>query len=115
MKDDCKRELNENGELKYVLGFEYSFSTLKRFTKHDLVDLLKIAQYNYEFAQSRIYNVTKYAEKLDKALDKACDTLVNHNNCNINNIKLNNDGEFDCNYENHDCKKCWRNYLMRGE
>ena len=114
MKDNCKRELNQNGELKYVLGFEYSYSTLMRLRKDDLIDLLNIAQCNYEVAQNRIFNVTKCVEKLDKALDRACDTLANYNSCNIDNIKLTNDGDFDCNFEKHDCKKCWRDYLMKG-
>ena len=60
MKDDYKRELNENGELKYVLGFKYSYSKLKSFKKDDLIELLNIAQHNYESVQTRIYNVTKY-------------------------------------------------------
>lgn len=111
MNDDCKRELNQNGELKYVLGFKYSYSTLMRFTKTDLIELLNIAQHNYEVAQSRIFNVTKYAEKLNKALDRACDMLVNPKGCPIDNLKMDNNGEIDCNFENQDCKKCWIKYF----
>ena len=109
-----KSPLNKNGDSSSVIGTIYSYSTLKSMTKDDLIDLLNIAQCNYEVAQNRIFNVTKYVEKLDKALDRACDTLTNYNSCNIDNIKLTNDGDFDCNFEKHDCKKCWREYLMKG-
>lgn len=115
MKDDCKRELNENGELKYVLGFKYSYSTLMRLRKDDLIDLLNIAQHNYESAQTRIYNKTKYAKKLDKALDRACEKLTKRSICNSGNLKMDNNGEIDCNIESHDCKKCWREYLLKGD
>lgn len=111
MKDDCKRELNQNGELKYVLGFKYSYSTLMRFTKADLIELLNIAQHNYECSQNRIFNVTKYAEKLDKALERACEILTERSICNSRNLKMDNNGEIDCNFENQDCKKCWIKYF----
>ena len=42
MKDNCKRELNENGELKYVLGSKYTYSTLMSYMRDDLIDLLRI-------------------------------------------------------------------------
>ena len=49
-------------------------------------------------------------EKLDRALDRAIDELYCNNNC-----------PFDTRYqmclrsEKHDRKKCWREYLMKGE
>lgn len=67
--------LNKNNMPAYVTNTKYSDSTLKSMTKDELVELLGIAQHNYEVAQSRIFNVTKYAEKLDKALDKASEIL----------------------------------------
>ena len=105
MKDDCKRELNQNGELKYVLGFEYSYSTLMRLRKDDLIDLLNIAQCNYEVAQNRIFNVTKYAEKLDEALKDAISILSGSGRCPHN-----------CGYPcretgKEDCQACWTKYF----
>lgn len=107
--------LNKSGEPYYVLGKKFSNSTLKSMTKDKLIECLDVAQHNYEWVNERLFNATQYAEKLDEALDKACDTLTNYNSCNIDNIKLTNDGDFDCNFEKHDCKKCWRDYLMKGE
>ena len=110
-----KSPLNKNGEPSSVIGTIYSYSTLKSMTKDELIDLLGIAQHNYECSQNGIYNITKYAEKLDKALDKACEKLTKKNICNSDNLKMDNNGEIDCNIESHDCKKCWRDYLMKGE
>lgn len=84
-------------------------------TKDELIDLLGIAQHNYECSQNGIYNITKYAKKLDKALDRACEELTKQRSCHGDNFKLDNNGEIDCNIENHDCKKCWRDYLMKGD
>lgn len=105
MKDNCKRELNQNGELKYVLGFEYSYSTLMRLRKDYLIDLLNIAQCNYEVAQNRIFNVTKYVEKLDEALKDAISILIGSGRCPNN-----------CGYPcretgKEDCQACWTKYF----
>ena len=39
---------------------------------NELIELLKIAQHNYECVSESSYNVRQYAKKLDKALDMAC-------------------------------------------
>ena len=107
--------LNKNNMPLYVTGTKYSNSTLKSMTKDALIELLKIAQHNYECANECLFNLRQYAEKLDRALDRACEELGNSRGCPIEKLKMDNDGEIDCNYENHDCKKCWRDYLMKGE
>ena len=63
--------LNKNGEPESVIGKKYSYNTLKSMKKDELIELLKIAQHNYECSQNGIYNITKYAKKLDRALDEA--------------------------------------------
>ena len=40
--------LNKNNVPMYVIGTKYSDSTLKSMTKDALIELLKIAQHNYE-------------------------------------------------------------------
>lgn len=65
-------ELNKNGDPYYVIGTKYSYNTLKSMTKDRLIELLYIAQHNYECVSESSYNVRQYAKKLDKALDKAC-------------------------------------------
>lgn len=115
MKDNCKRELNENGELKYVLGFKYTYSTLMSYMKDDLIDLLRIAQDNYENAQSRIFNVTKYAEKLDKALNEACELIYdNLEVCPYDKVDYDFGDCSECD-DRYNAPKCWRKYLMKGE
>ena len=69
--------LNKNYMSKYVIGKEYSYSTLKSMTKDELIKHLDIAQHNYECVNERLFNLTQYAEKLQKALDKACEELEN--------------------------------------
>ena len=120
MKDNCKRELNENGELKYVLGSKYTYSTLMSYMKDDLIDLLRIVQDNYECVNERLYNVSKYAEKLDKALDKACDLLEKSKagtTCDEENMKncMENHCFNTCIYVRKMNKEEWKKYLMRGE
>ena len=66
-----KSPFNKNGDSSSVIGTIYSYSTLKSMTKDELIDLLRIAQHNYECSQNGIYNITKYAKKLDRALDEA--------------------------------------------
>lgn len=65
-------ELNKNGDPYYVIGTKYSYNTLKSMNKDRLIELLYIAQHNYECVSESSYNVRQYAKKLDKALDKAC-------------------------------------------
>lgn len=114
-----KSPLNKNGEPSSVIGTIYSYSTLKSMTKDDLIDLLRIAQHNYECSQNGIYNITKYAKKLDKALDKALNIIMDLNDCT--NIyadeyitcpfreECEKGNECLSNYEN------WRDYLMKGD
>ena len=94
---------------------KYLDSILKSMTKDALIELLKIAQHNYECASECLFNLRQYTEKLGRALDRACEELGNSRGCPIEKLKMDNDGEIDCSYENHDCKKCWRDYLMKGE
>ena len=63
--------LNKNGEPSSVIGTIYSYSTLKSMTKDELIDLLGIAQHNYECVNEQLFNISQYAKKLDKALDEA--------------------------------------------
>lgn len=107
--------LNKNGMPESVIGTKKSYSTLKSMTKDALIELLKIAQHNYECVNESEFNIKQYAKKLDKALDKACEELGNSIGCPIEKLKMDDDGEIDCNFENHDCKKCWRDYLMKWE
>lgn len=66
-----KSPLNKNGDSSSVIGTIYSYSTLKSMTKDELIDLLGIAQHNYECVNECLFNLRQYAEKLDKALDEA--------------------------------------------
>ena len=109
------RVLNKNSMPESVIGSKKSYSTLKAMTKDELIELLGIAQHNYECVNESYFIMKRYAEKLDKALDRACEKLTKHRICNSRNLKMDNNGEIDCNFENHDCKKCWREYLMKGE
>ena len=106
-----KSPLNKNGESSSVIGTIYSYSTLKSMTKDELIDLLGIAQHNYECSQNGIYNITKYAEKLDKALDKACELISELDGCPFWTL----DEDISCQEScTDDVKKCWREYLMKG-
>ena len=67
--------LNKNYMSKYVIGKEYSYGTLKSMSKDTLIELLNTAQHNYECVNERLFNLGQYAEKLDQALDKACELL----------------------------------------
>ena len=100
-----KSPLNKNGEPSSVIGTIYSYGTLKSMTKDDLIDLLRIAQHNYECSQNGIYNITKYAKKLDKALKDAISTLIGYRIC-----------PHDCGYPCRetgieDCRACWTKYF----
>lgn len=68
-------ELNRNNEPKYVTGRHYSHSTLMRMSKGDLVELLEIAQHNYEVVNYRLSTLTDHLEQLDKVLLKSCEEL----------------------------------------
>ena len=67
--------LNKNNMPLYVTGTKYSDSTLKSMTKDKLLEYLDIAQHNYECTNDCLFNIRQYAEKLNNALDKACDLL----------------------------------------
>ena len=68
-------ELNRNNEPKYVTGRHYSHGALMRMSKGDLVDLLEIAQHNYEVVNYRLSTLTNNLERLDKALLETCEEL----------------------------------------
>lgn len=70
---------------------------------------------SYEELQNQFEKDIYRIRVLEQALDRACETLGNGRGCPIDNLKMNNDGEIDCKFENHDCKKCWREHLMIGE
>lgn len=113
-----KSPLNKNGDSSSVIGTIYSYSTLKSMTKDELIDLLGIAQHNYECSQNGIYNITKYAKKLDKALDKACDLLEKSKagtTCDEENRKncMENHCFNTCIYARKMNKEEWREYLMK--
>lgn len=71
-----------NGHPACVLGRNmYSESTLKSMSKTDLIELLHIAQHNYEALLESYCNVQKYAERLQKEnrnLKLRCGTLELH-------------------------------------
>lgn len=107
-----KSSLNKNGESSSVIGTIYSYSTLKSMTKDDLIDLLGIAQHNYECSQNGIYNITKYAKKLDKALDKACELIGELGGCSMYMFDKYISCQESC---TNNPKKCWREYLLKGD
>ena len=105
-------ELNKNGRSKYVIGTKYSYSTLKSMTKDELIDLLGIAQHNYECVNESEFNIKQYAEKLDKALDEACKMISDLYDC-YPLYKI--DKDINCREScTNDSKKCWRKHLMKG-
>lgn len=55
-----------NGYSACVYGREYAESTLNNMKKSELIDLLRIAQHNYEAMLESYGNVQKYAERLQK-------------------------------------------------
>ena len=110
-----KSPLNKNGESSSVIGTIYSYSTLKSMTKDELIDLLGIAQHNYECSQNGIYNITKYAEKLGKALDRACELISELGGCYPiyeRNKRITISCQESC---TNNPKKCWREYLLKGD
>ena len=64
-------ELNKNNAPYYVTGFELTYTRLNPMTKDELIEYLRIAQFNYESVNERLYSMSQYAGRLDKALDKA--------------------------------------------
>ena len=115
-----RKKLNKNNMPMCVTSTKYSDSTLKSMTKDALIELLKIAQHNYECSQNVIYNITKYAKKLDKALDKACDLLEKSKagtTCDEENRKncMENHCFNTCIYARKMNKEEWRDYLMKGD
>ena len=76
-----KSPLNKNGESSSVIGTIYSYSTLKSMTKDELIELLDIAQHNYECVNESLFNLSQYAKKLDKALDEACEKTGEPEKC----------------------------------
>lgn len=104
-------ELNKIGMSKYVIGAKRSQSTLKSMTKDRLIECLDVAQHNYECASEYMYNLSQYAEKLDKALDEACKMLSDLYGC-YPLYKI--DKDINCQKCTRDSKKCWRKHLMKG-
>lgn len=107
--------LNKSGEPYYVLGKKFSNSTLKSMTKDKLIECLDIAQHNYEWVNERLFNATQYAEKLDEALDKACEMISELGGCYPiyeRNKRVTISCQESC---TNNPKKCWRDYLMKGE
>lgn len=107
--------LNKSGEPYYVLGKKFSNSTLKSMAKDKLIECLDIAQHNYEWVNERLFNATQYAEKLDEALDKACEMISELGGCYPiyeRNKRVTISCQESC---TNNPKKCWRDYLMKGE
>lgn len=63
--------LNKNNEPACVYGNKLSCTTLMSMSKSELIELLDISQNNYESVNERLFNITKYAEKLDAQLSMA--------------------------------------------
>ena len=74
-------KLNKTGIPKSVIGTKKSYSTLQSMTKDELIELLKIAQHNYECVNESFYNLRQYAEKLDRALDEAYEKIGEPEKC----------------------------------
>ena len=53
----------------------HSDSTLKSMTKAELISYIHMLHYNWGACDESYFNVMKHAEKLNKALDKACGKL----------------------------------------
>lgn len=111
--------LNKNGMPESVIGSKKSYSTLKAMTKDELIELLGIAQHNYECVNESLFNITQHAEKLDKALDKALTIIIDLNEC----TNIHADKYITCPFR-EECEKgnkCisnyenWRDYFMGGD
>lgn len=107
--------LNKNSEPESVVGKKYSYNTLKSMKKDELIELLKIAQHNYECVNERFYNLRQYAEKLDRALDKACEQINHFDGC-FPIYDFDESTSISCREScNNNPKKCWREFLMKGD
>ena len=95
-------KLNKNNYPYYAIGKKRSYSSLKVMAKDELIELLKIAQHNYECVNESLYYMRQYAEKLDKALDRACLALVAKDNALSMFMPTENVS-----------KEEWREYLMK--
>lgn len=95
-------KLNKNNYPYYAIGKKCSYSSLKAMSKDDLIDYLDTAQHNYECANESLYYLRQYAEKLDKALDRACLALVAKDNALSMFMPTENV-----------IKEEWREYLMK--
>ena len=105
--------LNKNGMPESVIGKKYSYNTLKSMKKDELIELLKIAQHNYECVNERLFNATQYAEKLDEALDKACELISDYSgSCPFDMFDKDIDCQESC---TNNAKKCWKEYLLKGD
>lgn len=105
--------LNKSCEPYYVLGKKFSNSTLKSMTKDKLIECLDIAQHNYEWVNERLFNATQYAEKLDEALDKACELISEYSgSCPFDMFDKDISCQESC---TNNAKKCWREYLLKGD
>ena len=100
--------LNKNNMPLYATGTKYSDSTLKSMTKDKLLEYLDIAQHNYECANESLYNIRQYAEKLNKALDKAVSILSREIDCSDCSV-------VGCHSNGKSCQESWRDHLMKGE
>ena len=108
-------ELNKNGTSKYVIVTKKSYSTLKAMAKDELIELLGIAQHNYECVNETLCNINKHAVKLDNALDKACELLSHFEAC-YPIYDFDESLSISCQEScTNDAKKCWREYLLKGD
>ena len=104
--------LNKNGMPESVIGSKKSYSTLKAMTKDELIELLGIAQHNYDCVNESEFNIKQYAEKLDEALDVVCELLSEFGCSPIHMCGKDISCKESC---TNNPKKCWRDYLMKGE
>lgn len=106
-------KLNKNNYPYYAIGKKRSYSSLKVMAKDELIELLKIAQHNYECVNESLYHIRQYAEKLDRALDKACELTTYYSlNCPYSKFDYDRNCQESC---TNDAKKCWKEYLMKGD
>ena len=108
------RVLNKNGMPESVIGTKKSYSTLKAMTKDELIELLGIAQHNYECVNEILFNTNKHAVKLDNALDKACEFTYSLGGC-YPIYDFDERNSISCLEScTNNPKKCWREFLMKG-
>lgn len=105
--------LNKNGMPESVIGTKKSYSTLKSMTKDELIELLKIAQHNYECVNESEFIMKRYAEKLDRALDKACELISDYSgSCPFDMFDKDIGCQESC---TNNAKKCWKEFLMKED